>query len=184
MKSSATTLLLITVLLVASLGSTLANVSADYTFSTNDAFVGQRHHHRKKTLRRKEVRRALAAQTAVSASGLLTTSHVTSLNVKPAASQQQRPAARAADELAKEDKAIWNRLLDEEMSMNTRAPTFSPVASPPTGDGENGGGGSGNCPTTVSWTLSSSNAMMIKTQCRRIAVPHTYYSPKCVLVSF
>ena len=134
MVKSPATLLSITALLCSTLGAS-ATVRTDYSFDTNDSFQGTRHTKKLRRARRTKLTNTVAD------------SHVTNVNVKHAASKE-------AAVLAKEDKIIWNRLLDEEMSMNTRAPSFAPVASPvaspvappPTG-GENGGG---VCPVRVS----------------------------------
>lgn len=131
------TLLSITALLCSTLSATAA-VNTDYSFQTEDAFKATRHN---KKLRR--ARRALNNGNGAVVPSIMD-SHVTSVNVKHAASKEAV--------LAREDSKIWNRLLDEEMSMNTRAPSFAPVAASPVADNAptGGGGGGGNCPTSVS----------------------------------
>ena len=100
-------LLSITTLLA--LGSTLAEVTSEFAFSTNDAFVGKTHS--RKQLRR--TRRAAAVADDVPSENV---------NVKHAASKTSG--------LEQEDKHFWKRLLDEDMSMNTKAPTDAPATGP------------------------------------------------------
>ena len=89
------------------IGSAVA-VSEELAFSTKAAF--REVSHGRKRLRRVR-REALEI-------------HNKEVNVK-------HGAAKISAIEEKEDKTFWKRLLDEEMSMNTRAPTFAPAPTEP-----------------------------------------------------